>query len=45
VLGSLDLTNDERSVIQQVLEEMVRKRGGTGPAKLSNPVHIGIGTK
>lgn len=46
VLGSLNLTNDERGVIQQALEEMVRERaGGSGAAKLTNPIHIGIGTK
>ncbi len=47
VLGSLHLTNDEKGVIQQVLEEMVRERaGGSGAAKLTNPIHIGnIGTK
>lgn len=46
VLGSLNLTNDERRVIQQTLEKMVRKRaGGSGVAKLTNPINIGIGTK
>jgi SAM-dependent methyltransferase len=46
VLGSLNLTENERGVIQQALEKMVRERaGGSGPAKLTNPVHIGIGTK
>jgi ubiquinone/menaquinone biosynthesis C-methylase UbiE len=46
VLGSLDLTNDERGVIQQTLEKMVRERaGGSGSAKLTNPIHIGVGTK
>jgi hypothetical protein len=33
-------------VIQQALEKMVRKRAGTsGTAKLTNPIHIGVGTK
>lgn len=46
VLGSLTLTNDERGVIQQELEKMVRQRAGeSGAARLTNPVHIGIGTK
>ena len=46
VLGSLNLTNDERGLIQQALEKMVRERaGGSGSAKLTNPVHIGIGKK
>ena len=40
VLGSLKLTNDERGVIQQALEKM-----GSGPAKLTIPINIGIGTK
>lgn len=46
VLGSLDLTNQERALIQQDLEESLRQRaGGNGPAKLTNPVNIGVGTK
>jgi ubiquinone/menaquinone biosynthesis C-methylase UbiE len=46
VLGDLNLTNDEVSVVQETLEKMVRERaGGNGPAKLSNPINIGIGTK
>ena len=46
VLDSLNLTNDERELIQQTLEKMVQKRaGGSGPAKLTNPVNIGVGTK
>jgi SAM-dependent methyltransferase len=46
VLGSLSLTNDERGVIQQALEKMVRERaGGSGAAKLTNPINIGVGTK
>ncbi|MCZ6879350.1 MAG: class I SAM-dependent methyltransferase [Acidobacteria bacterium] len=46
VLGSLSLTNDERGVIQQTLEKMVRERGGgSGAAKLTNPINIGTGTK
>lgn len=46
VLGSLNLTNKERGVIQQTLETMVRERaGGSGIAKLTNPVNIGVGTK
>ena len=46
VLGSLNLTDDERGVIQQALEKMVRERaGGSGPTKLTNPVQIGVGTK
>jgi hypothetical protein len=38
-----NLTDDERGVIQQVLEQMVRERAGArGAAKLTN---IGVGTK
>ena len=46
VLGSLSLTNDERALIEQTLEKMVRGRaGGSGAARLTNPVNIGVGTK
>jgi SAM-dependent methyltransferase len=46
VLGSLNLTNEERGVIQQALEKMVRERaGGSGAAKLTNPINIGVGAK
>ena len=46
VLGELDLTGEERGAIEQALDRMVRERAaGSGPALLTNPVHIGIGTK
>jgi ubiquinone/menaquinone biosynthesis C-methylase UbiE len=46
VLGSLNLTNDERGVIQRALERMIRERAGSsGAAKLTNPINIGVGTK
>ena len=46
VLADLSLTNDQRAVVQQTLDDMVRKRsGGSGPAVLTNPINIGIGTK
>jgi ubiquinone/menaquinone biosynthesis C-methylase UbiE len=46
VLASLSLAHDERSVVQQTLDRMVRDRaGGRGAAKLTNPINIGIGTK
>jgi ubiquinone/menaquinone biosynthesis C-methylase UbiE len=46
VLGGLNLTNNERDMIQQALEEMVRERsGGSGAARLTNPINIGVGTK
>jgi SAM-dependent methyltransferase len=45
VLGSLDLTNDERVTIQQALDTMVDERAGSdGAARLTNPIHIGVGT-
>jgi SAM-dependent methyltransferase len=46
VLSSLSLTNEERSVIQQTMEHMIRERaGGRASAVLTNPINIGIGTK
>jgi len=46
VLGSLGLTDDERGLIQQTLERMVRERAGArGVAILTSPINIGIGTK
>jgi SAM-dependent methyltransferase len=46
VLGSLGLTDDERGLIQQTLERMVRERAGAqGIAILTSPINIGIGTK
>ena len=46
VLGHLNLSSDEREIIRSSLEKLVRDRGrGSGPAMLSNPINIGIGTK
>jgi hypothetical protein len=46
VLGELDLTSDERGAIRDALDAMVRERsGGNGPAILTSPINIGIGTK
>ncbi len=46
ILAELNLTEEQRSVVQQALEKMVRERsGGSGLAVLTNPVHIGVGTK
>ena len=46
VLGSLGLLDDERGLIQQTLERMVRERAGArGVAILTSPINIGIGTK
>jgi SAM-dependent methyltransferase len=45
-LGALDLTRQERDAIEQALDRMVRERaGGRGSAVLTNPIHIGVGTK
>jgi ubiquinone/menaquinone biosynthesis C-methylase UbiE len=41
-----DLTDRQRADIIQVLDGMVRERsGGTGPAVLTAPLNIGVGTK
>jgi SAM-dependent methyltransferase len=41
-----DLTNRQREEIIQVLDGMVRERsGGSGPAVLTAPLNIGVGTK
>jgi SAM-dependent methyltransferase len=46
VLGQLKLSSDERQVTQRVLERLVRERAdGSGPARLTNPINIGVGTK
>ncbi len=46
VLHSLALTDDERTVVQEALERLVRERaGGQGAAQLTNPINIGVGTK
>ena len=46
ILGTLNLTGDERIVVQRTLEKLVRERAGNGAsAKLTNPVNIGIGMK
>jgi ubiquinone/menaquinone biosynthesis C-methylase UbiE len=46
VLGALNLSSAERELIQHTLEEMILERaGGSGAAKLTNPVNIGVGTK
>jgi hypothetical protein len=45
-LSSLSLTDGERKLIQQALGRLVQERSaGNGPAKLTNPINIGIGTK
>jgi hypothetical protein len=46
VLGQLSLNNKQIGAVQQALERQIRERaGGSGPAALTNPIHIGIGTK
>jgi ubiquinone/menaquinone biosynthesis C-methylase UbiE len=41
-----DLTDEQRADIIQVLDGMVRERsGGNGPAALTAPLNIGVGTK
>lgn len=46
VLGELNLTKDQMSVVKKDLERLIRERaGGNGPASLTNPINIGVGTK
>jgi len=46
VLSGLNLTGAQESVIRDTLDDMINKRsGGTGPAALTNPINIGLGTK
>ena len=46
ILSGLHLTEEQRGVIVQALDDMVRARaGGNGPALLTAQVYIGIGTK
>ena len=41
-----DLTEEQQARLRQVLDGMLREHsGGDGPAVLTNPVNIGIGTK
>ena len=41
-----DTTEEQRAAAREVLDEMLRERsGGSGPAILTSPVHIGIGKK
>lgn len=46
ILGRLALSDEQRAAVKDALEEMVRARSsGSGPAVLTNPINIGIGTK
>jgi ubiquinone/menaquinone biosynthesis C-methylase UbiE len=41
-----DLTEEQRGAVRRTLDGMVRERSGGGrPAILTNPIHIGIGTR
>ena len=45
VLAELNLTKKQTAVVRQALDRMVRERStGSGPAVLTNPINIGIGT-
>jgi len=46
ILAELHLTEEKIAVVREALDAMVRERsGGSGPAVLTNPINIGIGTK
>lgn len=45
VLGCLNLTAEERVIVQRTLDRMVRERASDGVARLTNPINVGIGTK
>jgi ubiquinone/menaquinone biosynthesis C-methylase UbiE len=46
VLEELGLAGEERDIVQRALEKLIRERAGVrGPAALTNPINIGIGTK
>jgi len=45
VLSGLELTKDERGMVRQTLDDMVRERAGSGAAELTSPINIGIGIK
>jgi hypothetical protein len=45
VLGELGLTAEQIGGVRRALDELVRERaGGSGPAILTNPINIGVGT-
>jgi hypothetical protein len=45
VLGELNLTKEQTAVVEQALRRMVGERsGGSGPAVLTSPINIGVGT-
>ncbi len=46
MLGELSLTGEQLTVVRQTLEGSIRERAGeSGPAVLTNPINIGVGTK
>jgi ubiquinone/menaquinone biosynthesis C-methylase UbiE len=46
VLAELNLTEAQTAKVRQALDDMIDKRSGaSGPAVLTNPINIGIGTK
>ena len=46
ILAELDLDADRTAVVRQALDGLVRERaGGSGPATLTAPINIGIGTR
>ena len=46
ILDGLNLTEEQTGIVQRTLNDLVRERaGGSGIAVLTNPVHIGVGTK
>jgi hypothetical protein len=46
VLAEARLTGDQTEGVVRALDALLRERsGGNGPAVLTNPVHIGVGTK
>ena len=41
-----DLTDEQQATVRQLLDGMLRERsGGNGPALLTAPLNIGVGTK
>lgn len=46
ILDELDLTDDETAAVRERLADLVRERArGSGSAKLTSPINIGVGTK
>jgi ubiquinone/menaquinone biosynthesis C-methylase UbiE len=45
VLAEMNVKENERGVIQESLEKLVRERAKDGVATLTSPINIGVGTK